>query len=380
MKKTTSEGDIYIWRGFRHDWRREVLGFKTPHRISKLASYVSGGDTPSFHFGQAAGVDGNFMQPVGYYAGIRGEGVAATQARAVFSWTDALDDAAYPQAKSDLEDVISIDLAGTPLEGCSTLVAVLGGFRLKSACDPGKQPADNPCNSNGMWPFHLSMSVGRCERDGATLRVPARAKIYRAWTPHLGGLPPFEIKPLNNRLDFELELMITILGATGEHLHVTHGPTLSAQASARGEGISISSTIEGAAGHYPRAISALTSFGFEFVRTGARAKNGHLGRYISNLRFNVEDQAYDAASGVLTVDHHAQTWIPISVVGTDARYQMSSVLLQLGSEVEASGNREAHGQLCFNSTEQAPFFSRWCKCGESGKGPEQSEDAVALEF
>ena len=46
------------WRGFRHEWLREVLGFRLPHRISRLHDFL---DEDGFHFAQSTGVDGNFM-------------------------------------------------------------------------------------------------------------------------------------------------------------------------------------------------------------------------------------------------------------------------------------------------------------------------------
>lgn len=367
---------MFLWRGFQHDWLRTFAGFRTPHRISKLHSFIShDGNGARFEFGQATGVDGNYMRPVGYYGGFRAPGVRSISRSLKLAWTDEVDDGAYPQARSDRSGVFELDLADVfgdaPIEQCAV---VLGGFRLDSVCDPAKQPADNPRNSDGMWPFKLGVWLGEVEREGTRLRCPVSVQVHRAWTPLLGGLPPFEIKPLNARLDLEVEVRLTVIVGTTRALRATRGCKLAATAPARdARGIAVHTEVAGARSDYPHAISALHGFGFELLRKGKWAQMGHLGRYLNNLRFRLEDGDYDPGRGVLDVAHHAQVWIPTTVLPSDVRCWLGSTLLQLGPGARVVTNRHAHGQLCFNSTEQAPFFSRWCECGKPGRGPEQSQ-------
>ena len=229
-----------------------------------------------------------------------------------------------------------------------------------------------------MWPFKLWIEAAPCQRDGDTLRCPIKVQVYRAWTPMLGGLPPFEIKPLNARLDVDVDVALTLLAAPSDHLHVTPSPTLSTTALARRrDPVTLTAGLRGAAG-FPVAVSALQGFGFELRRVSPRASHGHLGRYLGGLRFCLRDGAYDPDAGTLAVDHIARVWTPITVVPSRVAYQMKSALIQLGPGARVDANLEARGQLCCNSTDQAPFFSRWCRCGDDRHGPERDEMTVSL--
>ena len=377
----SANDDIFVWRGFDHDWLRTVAGFRTPHRVSKLHSFVSTeGGRAQFAFGQATGVDGNYMRPVGHYAVLRAPGVGSVQRSVTLAWTDEVDGGRYPQACSDRGAELSVDLADAFLGRVPEQHAVvLSGFQLQSRCDPQKQPADNPRNSDGMWPFKLGVWLGEPVREGTTLRCPVNVHVYRAWTPMLGGLPPFEIKPLNARLDIEVTVMVTVVAGDEGALRVTRGPEVGASTSARStREVDIDATVRGVRERYPHAVSALHGFGFELLRSSRLPMHGHLGRYLNNLRFRVEDGAYDSQRGVLEVAHRAQVWVPSTVVPTDVRCTLGSTLLQLGPGARVRTNQQVRGQLCSNSTDQAPFFSRWCECGDHEHGPDQSEARVCL--
>lgn len=340
------------------------MGFATPHRISRLGSYLEQ-EPPRFGFEQAAGVDGNYMRPVGCYASVSAPGVQVSEAQAVFTWTDEVE-GDPPQARSTLEQRVEVGEASG---------VVLAGIRFESQCDSAKQPADCPCNSNGLWPFKMDVSVSPVAQGACTVNV----ELHRAWTPMKGGLPPVEIKPLNRHLDLRLEVRLTVLRGGPDALSVTPGPVLETRSEARrGASSVVTTSLNGEAERYPTAVAGLTRFGFELLQTGDKPRHRHRGRYIGNLRFHLEDGAYDADAGRLQVHHHSQVWVPVTVVPTDVRYTMQSALIQLGEGSRVASNQEVEGQLCFNSTEQAPFFTRWCKCGRPETGPEQSAVVVNL--
>ena len=53
---------------------------------------------------------------------------------------------------------------------------------------------------------------------------------------------------------------------------------------------------------------------------------------------------------------------------------MQVALLQFGSGAQVAGDKTVTGEICQNSKDNAPFFSKWQKCGTGDKGPAQQED------
>ncbi len=383
----------FLWRGFEHEWLRTLAGFKIPHRVSKLHSFIDGealtgadsaaptAGAATFHFGQDTGVDGNFMVPKGRYAAVFGRDLYADRGHVDLSWTDDGDGSAYPKARSDLRRTVSIDISATALGGGALdgYAVVLGGVRLDVKCDGAKQPAGEPCNSNGMWPYKMRFELGACQRAPMKLECPLEVLIYRAWTPNLGGLPPLETKPFNDKLDFSLRVSYVVLGGSAAALRVTPGALVASSGMARDDAPKLTTeTVTGAGGgRYPRAVTALTAFGFELSKSEAGDKFNHLGRYLGSLRFGLRDAGYDAASGAARIEHTAQAWVPITVEQSAVSYVTRATVLQLGDPGSSVSNREVTGTLCANS-DGAPFFSVWRQCGDADKGPERDEHAVPI--
>lgn len=379
---------VFLWRGLEHEWLRTVVGFKVPHRISQLWSFIDAEETQPddsssalFHFAQSTGVDGNYMKPRGVYSLIQSPDLTVVRTQHTFTFTDDVDETqAYPQARSDLSQTFTLPLDQLG-DNPAAYEVVLRGLRLDIQCDDAKQPSGEPCNSNGMWPFRFDVSVGDCTDDGTTLSCPVEAHVYRAWTPNRGGLPPFEEKPLNDKLDFELELLLTVIAGPSTAFATTTGePVVTDRVSARQNApVTTTQTLTGTGGGaYPVAATAFKRFGFRFRKTGTADKNNHLGRYIGILNFQLDDTAYDRQTGALDVEHTTQIWIPDTVVDTDVVYTSQVALLQFGPGALSRSNRTATGSLCRNSSPQAPALTRWEKCDEPDKAPEQTEDAVEI--
>ncbi len=376
-------GGAFLWRGLQHEWLRRVAGFRIPHRISKLDSYIDAetfearSGQATFNFGQATGVDGNYMRPIGSFASVSARGLQVVRGSVLAEWIDTSDGAEHPQARSDEALRFQVDLA----EDFDAHAVVLRGIRLESHCDPANQPADEPCNSNGLWPFRMHFEVGPCEVQGRSLDCGALIRIHRAWTPNRGGLPPIEIKPFNHRLDFEVELFWTALAGPSQVFAAHRGAPISVPGRARDEapvvGQAELSGVDG--GLYPAGLIAPVAFGFEFTRTGDADRFQHLGRYIGALHFDLRDEAYDADTGVLGYRHTSRVWVPDTVAATDVVYTHQGSLLQFADPLAAGPHRRAQGSLCSNSSDQAPAFSRWTQCGEADKGPERAAHAVEIE-
>ena len=376
---------LFLWRGFRHEWLRTVLGFRIPHRISKLSSLVDGGGLGDdgggeslFTMGQSTGVDGNYMRPVGRWSLVVSPGLEVRHGEVTLQWTDDADDGEYPQARSTFNETITVDLASAPV-AVEAAEVVLRGLRLDMECDPALQPPDNPCNSDGMWPFRLVARIEPCALEGEQLACPLVVEIFRAWTPNNGGLPGIAEKPFNDRLTFDLDVAWTAVAGPSALFAATRGEPVVGEGPARqDEPITGSSVVAGEPG-MRLGVVALTGLGFTFLRTGDGESRQHLGRYIGALSFGVAGEGYDPEAGELTVGHTSQVWIPDTVVETDVRYELDPALLQFSHEEAWSRiGGEADGWICANSSDEAPFFSLWERCGTDGFGPGQLEDMVPM--
>lgn len=355
---------IYLWRGFRHEWLREVLGFRLPHRISRLHSFID--DEGAFRFAQSTGVDGNYMRPRGRWTALRESGLAVERRDLSLRWHDEVD-GPVPEARVALREPVRFALP----EGAGAFAVLLHGFRLDTRCCDAHQPADRPCNSNGFWPVELGLRVGEGRREGSEVVCELEVELARGWTPTRGGVPFIEEKPLNVRLDYALEVGVTLLSGPAGQLRATRARSEvfgSARAPTR-----VTPVERPADGERPLA-TGLTGFRFAFEAPGSAPWLRRRGRYLTTLDFGVD--APRAGEGGATVAHRAGVWIPRSVVGTDLRAEVESALLELGPGAEVA-HGETEGSLCIHSSDQAPFFSHWKKTGPR-VGPVQSVDRVAI--
>ena len=384
-----SGGDVgaFVWQGFDHEWLRTALGFRLPHRISKLDSYIAdehhGGEAPwsasaRFHFGQATGVDGNYMRPTGYYAAIASPRLRAFRRTLRLEWTDEIEGDLVPHAESRASGEVVV--AADEIDHDAAIGGLLRGFSLTTRCDPAKQPPELPRNSDGMWPYVFRIGVGEHRLEAGELRIPVQVEIHRGWTPMKGGVPGIEEKPLNRRLDFDLAVHVTVLTGPPDTLAIHRGEPVIATGRARDVGGRISRTtiVGDGMGRYRHHAIGVTSFGFELPARSEKPRHQHRGRYIGGLRFRARPAGYDADTGLAAVDHAMRVWVPRTVVPTDVRYEMQSALVQLGADATAVAPRVAGTSLCSNSAAEAPFFSRWNRCGSDLTGPERDVDSVAI--
>ncbi|HAN30290.1 MAG TPA: hypothetical protein DCQ06_01710 [Myxococcales bacterium] len=351
MSESWKQGPAVVWRGFEHRWLRRVLGFSTPHRISKLASYVDQRQQPAFHFAQATGVDGNYMRPIGHYGVVSAPEMLSCTRRLKMSFSDQIQ-GEPPRASSTIEQSIEIPTLAEHA-GHWPVVAVLNGFSIRSRCEDQHQSQDCPCNSDGFWPSELG-----CEliQNGQSLRLVF--SLERAWTPMLGGLPPFEIKALNRRLDYEVEVSVLFMAAPS--LQNTQICSLRQTTTARAPkpaSITLQDTPLG-----------LTRWGFRLADHAKRGPRKHRGRYLDGLGFWLANDIGPTLN--------AQIHIPRTVVPTDVDLRLDA-LIAPNCQIETHSVR---GKLCFNSTDQAPWFSRWKGCDNSDRGPACSEDRVLLKL
>lgn len=391
----TFQHGAFLWRGFRHEWLRTVAGFAIPHRVSRLDSFIDNeehsatgglwtGDA-DFHFGQSTGVDGNFMKPIGRYSALHAPNLYVDVGLVNLSWTDDSTLAAHPQAISNIQHSIEIPLDKATL-GYALLDhygVVLRGISLESSCDDAKQVLE-PCNSNGFWPFRLAFRLGNCTKGVTTLTCSLLVQIHRAWTPKLGGVPDLnEIKPYNERLDYNVTVYYTVIGGDKGHVAITNGATVTANNTGHAkQPMVVTSSIQGAPGMAQGTV-AMRGFAFEFSPPDDPGSNdgdvGHLGRYIATLDFGVADSAYFPKSGVLIHESTAHVWLPDTVVDANVDYEVDPVLIQVNSTTPKAFSTDCtQGSLCSNSSPQAPVITAWKNCGTKPYGPEQVTDVVPI--
>lgn len=378
---------FYIWRGLQHEWLRRVAGFRIPHRISKLHSFIDAERhtldaqnwTPCafFQFGQSTGVDGNHMKPLGFYQAIHAPGVYRKLSQVQFQFTDKLDElhTTYPIATTTLSQTNVVDLPpALQNQGELCAVAILRGLALDMRCDPQKQPKDRPCNSHGMWPSWFEVSLDSCEQRDGQIHFTTSIVIHRAWTPHLGGVPPIEIKPLNLALDFDFSVMVTILIGDKSTFCATNGPRVQRHHDAQStQDTTQDAAILGIPKDYKYGVGALSGFGFELTPKHNVKKQNHLGRYIDQLRFSLQKEQYNQTTGALSVQANLGVGVPKTVVDARVRAWLNPVLLQFSDPAtQLLPPKQVMGKLCANS-QNAPFFSKWQKCHDENMGPEQRQ-------
>lgn len=380
--------DTFLWRGLDHEWLRSVAGFRVPHRISQLDSFITAQACNSrrgygeFHMGQSTGVDGNFMTPSGYYTYVADSALYSHSGSVTATWTDDSDDSEFPQAISEFSTNLSINLDSFELGygAGDHYGAVLAGFELETTCNDALQPADRPCNSDGMWPHRFYFELDQCERDGDKLFCPLSVSIHRSWTPNLGGIPPFETKPFTDKLTFRLTVHFNVIGGAHDAVNLAYGPQVEMQTTGRDyEGVSDTQPMT-TRPDFANTQVGLVGFGFELSQPEDETadKFNHLGRYIGAISTQVQDVGYDFTSGGFVYRHSGRIWLPDTVKNANVHLLHRAVALQTNSVDSAIHHGEAKGQLCRNSSPQAPALTAWDKCDSGDRGPEQTRDIAPL--
>ena len=373
----------YIWQGFQHNWNRRAFGlFKTPHRLSQLSSRIL---NESHYFDrnslridhqartdmfQSTGVDGDWMRPEIHYGIFRSSELEVRRGTLRVEFTDDLDESL--NAKSVIRGKFQFKSRGWLRMSDPATEAILHGFSLKSKCiEPDEN--SNTCNSNGIWPYLLKVGLSGCSRTQseplaaeATFTCGYIIEIGRAWTPRKGGLPPFEIKPLNPRTHFRFDIGVQILSAPDASLKVSRfGYTFSNlnPRSSRKENREIPlSTVGAGQDKYPSAMVGIREFGFmlESKKTG---ESWSMGRYLSGVGISVTTDAYDPATGEFNFTIKNGVEIPGTVKNANLDVHAELSLLQFGKDQsDKVVNASEQGLICIDSSDQAPWFSRWKKC------------------
>jgi hypothetical protein len=90
----------------------------------------------------------------------------------------------------------------------------LNGFDINLFCDDNLQPDGKKCNSNGMWPIKMKVSIDKCDRFERKTYCAVTYEVVRGWTPTRGGL-----KPYNYRITFTVKIFVKIIMGTTQNFH-----------------------------------------------------------------------------------------------------------------------------------------------------------------
>ncbi|MDP7038084.1 MAG: hypothetical protein QGI45_02925 [Myxococcota bacterium] len=372
--------EIFVWQGFKHQWLRQFLNFRIPHRISKLASIIEQPSPhPRFAMGQSTGVDGNHMRPEGFYSFFKNKEVHHENYQIRLEWDDLIASSPTPKSETIWQKNILLPykIESHPELENQNFTALLNGFDLQTTC---RQTAGRGCNSDGIWPYHFNIQIQKCSQKQKGLECPLSIEINRGWTPHHGGIPYLAPKPLNQKTHYLLNLAILVLRGAHNELYTQQAPIIHSENIIQDLTPTVSPIhIQGIHQQYTHGLLGIHGFGFTLNSLGTNWGAQHRGRYIDRLSFHIEAQQYNAKKGRMHAKLVSQIGAPKTVRKSFANYHFQTVLVQLGPSTEnATLNQSVKGDLCRNS-HNAPFFSRWKRCEKTDLGTEQSQDYVALD-
>jgi hypothetical protein len=392
----------YIWQGFEHEWNRRILGFfRTPHRISKLGSEILDEaheltlrgeltSTATLRMQQSTGVDGDWMAPVIHYEVFHSHGVEVRRGSLEIEFTDDTEaSGTHGNALSQLNGTFEFLAPSNLSEGASTQ-ALLHGFSLQTLCTEGPTGLAD-CNSNGIWPYRIKIEVESCTRKsvdlvaGETLiRCGYRIETGRAWTPRKGGLPPFEVKPLNRKTRYTFKVGVQIISGDSHQFFAfpLELGTMHARARPGVPGKSVPFSAVGAGeNRYHSASVGLRSLEYDFRQRQTPLGSDSMqdmGRYLSGIGTSVLPEAYDPQTGEITFSIAAFTHVPGTVKNASLKVSTGLTLLQFAAKDAVSAPLKSEGLICVDSSPQAPAFSRWEKCGTLLQQVGGSRDTVVI--
>lgn len=395
-KDETNNHAAVVWQGMDHLWERTVLGiFNVPHRISKFYSYISGvnheldsktgqlSTTGAATMGMSTGVDGNYMNPKMFYSSLYSPDVQVYNAHVTVEATDKIilrkDKKDDRQLTGGFRYLGYIKIPNVSNASGDVVTGLFNGIKLKTDC-----PTGMTCNSNGFWPYRMLFGIDSCRLDSAINEIECQysVEIKRGWTPNLGGVPPFEIKPLNPSIHYTLEVDYVVLQGKEGLFAATRDDNEAAFSSAHGQD---ETTQHGkiigehsGSSTFTKAAVGINRWGFQLNPPRNGEKFDHRGRYIGGITMRVgaaldqdvanyyHDQnakAYDRTLGRYVFELEGYVELPRTVKKTGIQEITDLTLLQFSSpEAVVSNQATSTGQICVDSSIQAPRLTKWKKC------------------
>jgi len=262
LKLASSVDVLPVFRGFDATWRRKLVGFETPHRISRLDNYISSNGSSLFaNFGLSPGVDGDFAYPELYYDLLVTDHYSniSTIKKLTFQWRDNA-------TRSNGSKWLSAEAEFAKYLASGDHVIFLG-FSINTTC------VDPDCGQHGVW---LSFfRVGIDENRYAFLRMTRTESPDSEETDDFG-------KPFIKQMAFTAS--IYYIEVNGFALH--NEPIIFYNDTIHSDGQTTKVEVTDPLSYLGSTVG-ISALGFELLNTDA-TKDLPLGRYIESMHFESE--------------------------------------------------------------------------------------------
>eukprot|EP00008_Paramoeba_atlantica_P004686 CAMPEP_0201491390 /NCGR_PEP_ID=MMETSP0151_2-20130828/29672_1 /ASSEMBLY_ACC=CAM_ASM_000257 /TAXON_ID=200890 /ORGANISM="Paramoeba atlantica, Strain 621/1 / CCAP 1560/9" /LENGTH=349 /DNA_ID=CAMNT_0047877729 /DNA_START=188 /DNA_END=1237 /DNA_ORIENTATION=+ len=334
------------------DNETEVFGLNTRNATAYLAF------TP--------GVNGDYAYPQLNYVAIQNQDLYTSSTNRNFSvsFEDHVEPYGFSQslqARSSGSYVTTFDVNDLTSEGVNSFGVALRGFALEMECIEAHQPEGSTCNSNGIWPYNVSLNVGDCtfHAGNGTLDCKVDLQLDRAWTPSEGGG-----KSLNQVMDYTATLYFTILGGMEGKVDFHYPSAIVEHSTLYSDPVNKTHVFTlPQNSNLTEAFSVFSGFGFEFVETSGFTD---LGRYMESFTFFLDDLSYDGSSQ-LKVQSVMGITAPKTVFPSNTILRTQPMVVRMASMSTSSQVGSVFGSVC---VDDATF-----KCGLRGL-PQQTSTSV----
>eukprot|EP01084_Bolivina_argentea_P091272 164327_1 len=352
----SGEGAL-IWTGFDIQWRKRLIGFMTPHRISKLGSYIDSKElVAGYTFGP--GVDGDYAYPLTKYKSViitDKNKLAVDSANIQLKFEDTAQD--DPNTKYPMADtgIIPSELIPKPT-GSNNAAIVLNGFEFIGNCSEVRaeastdtDPNKKKCNSDGIWAY--IWDIGIKEEDD---KSGWKAYIHIARTKNTAKAKnKAAFKPFNYFMDYELKIYYTVF--SGEGLASAQSESITGQDQMNiKKGTEAKFVILGQKDMDDYVIG-INKFKFTLSNPEDMGTKQPRGRYFEGLVYGIDQESlhYNDESGEVAGNVYMNVYGAKAIgPGLSSRksivdYEMGLTLLQFASKTVKIGDDEgALGSIC----------------------------------
>ena len=375
--RTDKNRTTFVWQGLDHRWNF------WPHRISELGSWIDEMDDTSlfgvpawgaeFHMRQSTGVDGDGMDPNGYYSFIQSDALYTVRGSKVIKWEDngftgCLDTGCDPEAWSagSADVVINLNRESLGYGELDDYRLALRGFDLDVNCDNQDQ-SSGECVGNGAWFQYFELQIGACTIQVDTLNCPLDVQTGRGWEHDEGGT--LIGKAFTEINSYEMTVYWSVYAANDEAIsfcdNAAYIDNREFDSDSTGNHTVASCRPDVSDSTDVRTATAITGFSWELFKVDDKEMHDREGRYNRSVGFvsEIPGGGTNSSNEMAAFFEAAYT---SSRSGRETRLETMQIAIADPDAIVA-GPYEVTGELCIPST--------WHSC--YGRKV-QSEDDVSL--
>jgi len=204
---------------------------------------------------------------------------------------------------------------------------VLQGWRIDMYCDPNEQPAGEICNSNGIWPYNLQISLDDCN-VGDSLTCTLNFYLLRSCDPSCAYGENLGIdKAFNHVMNYDIYIYSNAI--FGENLNVKLLENINAE-KITSEGNTYGTVV--AQGDFGFDAATVALRGFNFTLSPLKDDSifsGKPGRYLESLTFRLQDILYSTFENQLAFNWTMGYYTPLTTFPSHGAFGMSPTLIQV---------------------------------------------------